>query len=151
MPVVAVDAAITYLLALELESAQVFDADPLTEEQVTSYVLVGHDGDETSAAASSTSLGRAAFEPDTRDEAGEITLAVVATTGVIDDDLKTCRATTLATLTELETALRADSTLGGAVADSWVSGVDMFQERNEEGAEVRRVVTLSYEALQDPA
>jgi hypothetical protein len=151
MPVVAVDAAIDYLLALELESAQVFDGDPLTEEQVTSYVLVGHDGGETPGPSSSTTLSRAAFEQDTRDEAGVIFLAVVATTGVVEDDLSACRAATLVTLTELEAALRADSTLGGAVADSWVSSVDMFPDRNDEGAEVRRVVTLSYEALQDPA
>lgn len=151
MPVIATDAVIAYLLSLELESAQVFDADPLTEEQLTEYVLVGTDGDEFSGAASTTTLDRAAFE-ESRDEFGDVLLAIVATSQTPPPgDLARCRATSLAILTELETELRADPTLGGAVADSWVSGVDLFQERDDEGATARRVVTLSYEELQDPA
>lgn len=148
MPAVASDAAITYLLGLTLESARVFDSAPVTEEPVTEFVLVGHDGDDDySGPAATATLARAAFEEESRDEEGAVILGIVANRG--DEDLSQARATTLAILTELETELRADSTLGGAVKSSWVSEVDTFQDRNEGGCFSRRVVTLSYEDLQD--
>jgi hypothetical protein len=50
---------------------------------------------------------------------------------------------------EVGAAVEADATLGGAVSDSWIAGVETFQGRNDGGAFMRRVVTLAYETMRD--
>jgi hypothetical protein len=147
----AVDAILDYCLALTVPSAEaILDELPTTSQSFTDFVLVGDDGDPSAAESDSGSsaLARAAFEGETRDEVGDVILAVICQSGRSDaSDLKACRDGSKTTLAELVAALGADQTLGGAVADSWVSGVGTVQGRTQKGAYVRRVVTLSFEAL----
>lgn len=149
-PVVSTDDAIAYLLTLDL-SVPVFDDLPNTEQPIAAFVLVGHNGDvEADLAAGGSLVERAAFEGSTRDEAGEVVLAVIAQSGRSDSgDLAAVRSTTSGVLAEIGAAVEADPTLGGAVSDSWVAGVETFQGRNDAGAIMRRVVTLSYETMRD--
>jgi len=149
-PVTAVDGALTALLALSL-SVPVLDERPPSSDPLTDFVLVGDDGEpgRVDTESASSALSRAAFEDDTRDETGIITLAVVSNSGASETgDLAACRAASLAVLTELVAAIAVDPTLGGSVADCWVSGIDLFQGRNSLGVYARRVVGLAFEALQ---
>jgi hypothetical protein len=148
MPVTASDAALVHLAGLSLASATVFLTLPATEQQVADFVLVGHDGVDldSDVPAALSEIERAAFEGESRNEVGEITLAVVSQTGS-GGALVSCLASSLAVLGELDAAVQADPTLGGAVADSWISGVATFPDSNDAGVVVRRVVRLSFEAL----
>jgi hypothetical protein len=93
-------------------------------------------------------IDRAAFERSTRDEAGSLTLAVIAQSGRSDaGDLAAARTLASGVLNELGAEIEADPTMGGATSDAWISLVDTFAGRNDAGARVHQVVTVSYETL----
>lgn len=148
MAFTSADAAYAWVLALSL-SVRIFDDLPNTEEYLETFLVAGHDGDpESGLASSSVPIERAAFERSTRDEAGTLTLAVIAQSGRSDDgDLAAARTAASEVLDELAAEIEADSTMGGATSDAWISNVDTFPGRNDAGAVVRQVVTVSYETL----
>lgn len=150
------DAVIAYLLTT-FDTATTYPVDDTYivqaegEGELRVRVVVGGDGSgtpgEDSLAATSTQRP-VAFEDEPADEAGSVQCAIVADSG--DDGptaLATLRSTTLPVLAALEAAVRADRTLGGAVANAYVSEVQLFQSRIR-GAELRRPFVVAFEALQ---
>jgi hypothetical protein len=156
-PYSAQDAVLAYLLTTfgTATTKPVDDGYVLQSEGTGSgirvRVIVGGDGTgepgDPSLAASSAQRP-VAFEDDPADEAGSVQCAIIADSG--DDGptaLATLREATLPILAALEAAVRADRTLGGAVANAWISEVQLVQSRVR-GSELRRPFTVTYEALQ---
>lgn len=147
-----VDAVITALLAaFEAAGLNVLDGsdDPSGDRPAAwAGVVVGGDGDPLgvgrTAAVSNQAL--ATFNRGSMDENGGVTCAVVAQSG--DDDLAGRRAESLTLLTEIESILRTDPTLGGVVADGFVENVQTYQARAR-GSFVRRVFVYRFTAYQD--
>lgn len=81
-----------------------------------------------------------------KDEHGTVTVAVIVQTG--DDSVKVNRDRAFVILGLLETAVRADPTLGGVVSGGWlnVSTVRIRQRSNENGTYCRVSVDFTYHA-----
>lgn len=147
-----VDAVISALLeAFEDAGLNVLDGsdDPSGDRPATwAGVVVGGDGDPLGVgrAVANTNQSLATFNRGSMDESGLVTCAVLAQSG--DDDLAGRRTESLALLTEIETILRTDPTLGGVVADGYVENVQTYQARAR-GSFVRRVFSYRFVAYQD--
>jgi hypothetical protein len=122
--------------------------DEPSSRNLERFVVVGGDGDFGGAArpVGATDQQLATFGG-SRDERGAVTCAVIAQSG--SDKLETARSWSLADLTTLEAALRADETLDGRVANGLIVNLQLFQFRGRQGAVVRRVFTYRYDVLQD--
>lgn len=130
-------------------TASVYDGLPATSAADTAFVVVGDDGDPTSGdtPAGTVTQARMLDRIDGRTtETGDVTCALICQTG--DDDLPGLRSTSRGLMAQLEAAVRADRTLGGVVIRSNVDTVDLWQIRNANGAAVRRVFTVHYDANQ---
>jgi len=138
-----IDALVTQLDAGTAFS--VYDGYPVTTTPPADFVIVGGTDDPDDDAASLdqewAGLGKAS-----RDETGQITCAVVSQSG--GTDLKTHRDRVLVILGELETALRADPTLGGVVQSGWLhlTAGALNQQQNANGSRARLTFTVSYRA-----
>jgi hypothetical protein len=149
--VTAVDAVITALLAL-IDAAvdvPVYDGIEPTSAADTDLVIVGNDGSPDAATgepAATVTQEWGSFEQGTREETGTVIGCVISQSG--GDDYPTLRASSLATLSAVEAALRADDNLGGLVAAGSITSVVTFQARNANGAIVRRVWTYTYTTYQ---
>lgn len=127
----------------------VYDGLPATASADLAFVVVGDDGDPTGGdtAAGTVTQQRGVDRIDGRTtETGDVTCALICQTG--DDDLPGLRSTSRTLMAALETAIRADRTLGGVVIRSNVDTVDLWQTRNANGSAVRRVFTVHYDANQ---
>lgn len=125
-------------------SVPVYDGLPGTQVTDFDLVIVGDDGDPANAdnPAGTTTQERIRMDGATT-EFGDVTCAVICQTG--DDDLPGRRARSQVLMLALETALRADRTLGGVVIRSNIDTVALFQTRTG-GSGVRRVFTVHYDA-----
>jgi len=121
-----------------------FDGPPNTAEGPTEYVIVGGTDDPDDDAGEITQawngLGAGA-----KQETGEVTCAVLVGTG--DDVVKTARDRALVILGEIETALRADKTLGGVLVSGWceMASGRPSQRRNSNGLYARVAFTVRYQ------
>lgn len=147
-----IDGLYTALLALS-GTVTVVDGPPLSWDPVVvpapgavneaAYLFVGaHPDDDTStqAAQDRSTLGTGRGE--------DIhTYCTVYVSSGDDQPLKTLRDQALGLVGAAEQAIRADLTLGGAVATSRVSNVDRIdQRRTEDGADVIVVFTVTGKA-----
>ena len=137
-----VDALVT--LADATSVAQVFDGPSLTADSLTEYVVIGGTEDPGDNAGEITQewngIGAKA-----RQEQGEVQCAVLVSTG--DDTVKTARDRALAIRGEIETALRADPSLGGVLAPGWahLNESTAVQLRNTNGLAVRLPFRVTYQ------
>lgn len=108
-------------------------------------VIVGgtEDPDDDAATASYEWAGIGAKK---RNEAGEITCAVLVQQG--DLDVKENRNRAYILLAALESAVVSDPTLGGAVISGWFlpSSAIFRQRQNDRGSYARIVLTVSYQS-----
>ena len=137
-----VDALVSLIDATTV--THVFDGPPHTADTLDEYVIVGGtddpDDDAGEVRQEWNGLGAGA-----KQETGEVTCAVLVGTG--DDVVKTARDRALVVLGEVETALRADKTLGGVIVSGWCSLAEgrPSQRRNANGLYARVVFTVSYQ------
>lgn len=137
-----VDALVTLVDATSV--THVFDGPPNTAEGPAEYVIVGGtddpDDDAGEIAQEWNGLGAG-----TKQETGEVRCAVLVGTG--DDVVKTARDRALVIFGEVETALRADKTLGGVIVSGWCSLAEgrPAQRRNANGLYARVVFTVTYQ------
>jgi hypothetical protein len=125
-------------------AAQVFDGPPNTADSLTEYVTVGatedpdDDGGEIEQEWNGIGAG-------TKQEVGRVVCAVLVGTG--DDVVKTARDRALVIFGEVETALRADKTLGGVITSGWceMSIGRPRQRRNPNGLYVRIEFVVTYQ------
>lgn len=115
----------------------------LTEDAVGEFVIVGGNGDR-SAESGSLAQTWAGMGHHSRNEEGGVDCALVVQTG--DSVIKTSRDRVFVLLGELETALVADPTLGGAVMAGWMLplSASIEAEENGLGSYVRLSFTISY-------
>lgn len=142
-------AALVGILQTALGTAvPVYDGLPATASADLQFLVVGDDGDPTSGdnPAGSTTQTRAERMDGRTTETGDVTCALICQTG--DDDLPALRTASRLLMLGIETALRADRTLGGVAVRSNVDDVTLWQTRNANGSAVRRVFTVHYDAFQ---
>jgi len=136
------DALVTTLSAGT--ATAVYDGPPLVSDAPTTFVLVG----ATDEAESVVPIRQdwAGLGHNSRNETGEIPCAVVSQSG--DTVIKTHRDAVLTILGELEAAIVADPTLGGAVQAGWllIASGDLTQSQNNQGARVTVNFTVEYRA-----
>jgi hypothetical protein len=126
-------------------SAQaVYDGPVVTTAATSDYVVIGgtEDPDDEPSSFDQEWNGLGARS---KIETGEVTCAVLVGTG--DEGVKASRDRALVVLGEVETAVRADPTLGGVLTGGWclVSGGRHVQRLNTQGLYVRVVFTVSYQ------
>jgi hypothetical protein len=138
----AVSALVTVLDAAL--TPPVFDSFALTAQQMDVFVIVGNADDPDSVEAATYSQDWSNQSMGTRYEVGSIACLVVAQSG--GDDFAALRVTVRDTANAVDTALRANLTLSGAVlrADYGTAGV-LKQEANPEGINVRLTFTVNYQ------
>lgn len=138
-----IDALVTQLDAGT--AVAVYDGYPVITTPPADFVIVGGTPDPDTDAAS-LDQAWAGLGAKARDETGEITCAVVSQSG--GTNLKTHRDRALVILGELETAIRADPTLGGVVSSGWlhVTTGSLSQEQNTNGSRAVVTFTVSYRA-----
>jgi hypothetical protein len=124
----------------------VLDGPGLSESSMPVYVVVGHDDDPDSNEAAAYLQDFTSMESESRIERGQVSCLIVAWYG--SSDMAVLRTTAQATATAVDTALRADPTLGGVVgrAEYGTSGV-LRQESNEDGLAVRLTFTVDYQIV----
>lgn len=137
-----IDALVT--LARTTSAEAVYDGPAVTSESVSDFIVIGgtEDPDDEPSSFDQSWNGLGAR---TKNEAGEVTCAVLVGTG--GDEVKVARDRALALLGEVETAVRADPSLGGVLAGGWchVSGGRHVQRLNSQGLYVRITFTVSYQ------
>lgn len=132
------------VLAETTSATEVYDGPTVTIPTAVDFVVIGgtEDPDDEPSSFDQTwnGLGNRA-----KNESGEVTCAVLVGTG--DDDVKTARDRALSILGEIETAVRADPSLGGVLTGGWahVSGGRHVQRLTTEGIYVRITFTVSYQ------
>ena len=135
-----IDALVIAIDATTVEA--VFDGPPLTSVPPTEYVIVGgtDDPDDDAGEVTQTWAGLGAKA---KDEAGQVTCAVLVGTG--NDVVKAARDRALVIFGEIETALRASPDLAVLVSGwSHTSDVRITQRRHENGLYARLTFTVSY-------
>lgn len=130
-----------------VEDVTTFDGPEfmLTADDGGNYVIVGGADDaETEAGGIGQTWG--AIGAKRRDEAGQVTCAVVVQTG--DPTIKPSRDRAFVVLASLEQALVADPTLGGAVDAGWLLPLtgSVSQWQNELGSFCRLAFAVTYKA-----
>ena len=137
-----VDALVSLIDATSV--THVFDGPPNTADTLDEYVIVGGTDDPDDDAGEIqqewNGLGAGA-----KQETGQVTCAVLVGTG--NDVVKTARDRALVVLGEVETALRADKTLGGVLVSGWCGLAEgrPSQRRNSNGLYARVVFTVQYQ------
>lgn len=131
-------------LARTTSAEVVYDGPRVTSESPSDFLVIGgtEDPDDEPSSFDQSWNGLGAR---TKNEAGEVTCAVLVGTG--DDDVKVARDRALVILAELEAAVRADPSLGGVLSGGWahVSGGRHTQRLNTQGLYVRIVFTVAYQ------
>jgi hypothetical protein len=137
-----VDALVTLVDATSV--AHTFDGPPNTADTLAEYAIVGgtDDPDDDAGEIDQTWAGIGAGA---KQETGEVVCAVLVGTG--DDVVKTARDRALVLFGEVETALRADKTLGGVITSGWceMASGKPRQRRNTNGLYVRIEFTVRYQ------
>lgn len=128
-----------------LDGVRVVDGPQVTMDPSPEWLFVAFDGgnknDSTeSATAEQTLMGFAKA----KQESGQIRNAAVVVRG--DPDVPGARLRALAIVSAAETALRNDMTIGGLVMHSYVSDVSYTPLQTDDGAKVRVVFTVTYQA-----
>jgi hypothetical protein len=137
------DALITLIGATDVSAT--FDGPFLTADIPIDYAIVGGTDDPEDDGGEFTQdwngLGAR-----TKVETGEVVCAILVGTG--DDVVKVARDRALDIVGQVETAIRADPTLGGAVVSGWcqVSRGVPRQRTNTAGLYVRIVLTIAYQS-----
>ncbi len=136
--------ALNTTLRAALAPVPVLDGPGLSESSMTVYVVVGHDDDPDANEAAAYRADFDSMESVARIELGSVNCYVVAQSG--GADLAAARVTARDTVAAVDTALRADPTLGGVVgrADYGASGV-VKQESNPDGIAVLLTFTVDYQ------
>ena len=127
-------------------SSDVLDGPSVRSSAAGTFALVGGTLEESSVPIQQdwAGLGR-----NSRTEDGQIPCAVVSQSGDSDDQaIKRHRDAALALVAELEAAVAADPTLGGAVQAGWlhITSSDLVQSQNQNGSAVVITITVSYRA-----
>lgn len=137
-----IDALVT--LAKTTSAQEVHDGPIVATTAATDYVVIGgtEDPDDEPSSFDQTWNGLGARG---KVETGEVTCAVLVGTG--GEDVKVARDRALVIVGEIETAVRADPTLGGVLSAGWclVSGGRHVQRLNSQGLYVRVLFTVSYQ------
>jgi hypothetical protein len=123
---------------------RVFDGPPNTADALTEYVVVGGTDDPDDDAGEFDQVWNG-IGASAKQETGSVVCATLVSTG--DDVVKTARDRALVILGEVETALRADKTLGGVITSGWceMSSGRPRQRRNSNGLYVRVEFTVDYQ------
>jgi hypothetical protein len=138
-----VDALVT--LCRTTDAALVLDGPTVTGDRPADYIVVGGTEDPEADGGEFTQdwngLGAR-----TKHETGTVTCAVLA--GIGDSDVKLARDRALNVLGQVETAIRADPTLAGAVSSGWchVAAGRPSQHSNANGTYVRVVFDIAYQS-----
>lgn len=125
--------------------ATVLDGPSNQTLTVDEYVVVGGTDDPDDDAGEIeqewNGLGASA-----KQETGEVTCAVLVGTG--GDVVKTARDRALVLFGQIETAVRADKTLGGVITSGWceMRSGRPSQRRNTNGLYARIVFTITYQS-----
>ena len=138
-----VDALVTLVDATSV--THVFDGPPNTADTLDEYVIVGGT-DDPDDDAGEFDQDWAGIGRQSKNETGEVTCAVLVGTG--NDVVKTARDRALVVVGEIETALRADPTLGGVLSAGWshLSEGRPRQRRNANGLYVRVTFTVAFQS-----
>lgn len=131
-----------------LSTSTVSDGLPITEDRLTSLVLVGNQGDaeETLAGSVSQSYHDLAGTSSRRDEQITINCAVMVQTG--DVDVSATRSAAFTVLGHVEAALRANYNLGlTEVMRVEVSDIQCYIEQFADGTAVRLPFTVTATCL----
>jgi hypothetical protein len=136
--------ALNTVLKAALSPTPVLDGPGLSESSMAVYVVVGHDDDPDANEAAAYRADFDSMESVARIELGSVNCYIVAQSG--GADMATVRVTARDTAAAVDTALRADPTLGGVVgrADYGASGV-VKQESNTDGIAVLLTFTVDYQ------
>jgi len=128
----AIPAAITNLIAIlrAVEDADVFDGPPMTGEN-PDYICIGHDPldplNAVEASQSAASLGNRA-----REESFDILCSLAAWSG--DGSMSGRRTRALELFAAVESAVRQNVTLNGAVRTAQVGTYTLVQEQTDQGS-----------------
>jgi hypothetical protein len=137
--------ALNTVLKAALSPTPVLDGPGLSESSMAVYVVVGHDDDPDANEAAAYDQQISSMDMLERQELGAVFCLVVAQSG--GADMATVRVAARDTAAAVDTALRADPTLGGVVGRAWygLAGTTK-QEANNDGIAVRLTFTVNYEA-----
>lgn len=131
-----------------LPDTNVYDGFGVTVEPGLDYLMVGVDDPDgqRSASAAEATQDWAHANSTTRDENGVVTCAAVSWNG--DGDAKAARDHAFATVAAVETAVRADPTLGVAgVLYAHVTGpIELSQDQTQTGAVAYVLFRITYRA-----
>jgi hypothetical protein len=144
-----VDAIVTTLQAAPaLSAVTVTDGLPITEDRLTSLVIVGNSGDpeEPYAGRFEQEYHDLAGVNSTRDETVTVPCCVLAQTG--DIDVSATRSSAFTILGAVESALRANYALGvDGVLRVEMSGGDVIVSQFADGTAVRLTFTITAACL----
>lgn len=127
-------------------ASEVLDGPTVRSSAPGTFAIVGGTLEESSVPIQQDWAG---LGKNSRNEDGQIPCAVVSQSGDSDPDaIKRHRDAALVLLAELEAAVVADPTLGGAVQAGWlhVTSGDLQQSQNKNGSAVAIDITVSYRA-----
>jgi hypothetical protein len=126
-------------------TVDVLDGPGLSQAEMPTYVVIGHDDDPDSNEAGTYDQQISSIDMVDRQELGAIFCLIVAQSG--SGDMATLRTATRDTANAIDTALRANPTLSGVVGRAWygLTGATK-QEANNDGIFVRLTCTINYEA-----
>lgn len=129
----------------DLSAVEVADGPQVNSDAANEWLFVGFDGDAPDEGSEGLTAEQdlMAFLK-TKQETGEITNAVVVRDG--GTDIPSLRARAFQILSDAEDALRADMTLGNLVMHAYVSEHTYMPAQTTQGAKVRVVFTVTYQA-----
>lgn len=137
-----IDALVT--LAASTSAEKVYDGPTVSGDTPSDFIVLGgtEDPDDEPSSFEQSWNGLGAK---TKNEAGEITCAILVGTG--GEGVKESRDRALVILAEFEAAVRADPSLGGVLSGGWchVSGGRHVQRLNTQGLYVRVTFTVAYQ------
>lgn len=141
----AVILALTAMWTSALTGVMVADGPQANSDASNDWLFVGADGDAPDEGNEAAAVEQSwmAFAR-TKQEDGEVTCAVVSRRG--DTNIPAARATAYALFSAAEDALRADNTLSGLLMQSYVSAHQYMPAQTTQGAKVRVVFTVTYQA-----
>lgn len=133
------------LVATTLSGVVVVDG-PQTNSEPGNWLFVGYNGDvpDEYNEGATAQQSRMAFAR-VKQEDGQVTCAVVSVSGD-PDSVPELRTSAYGFVSAAEDALRLDAQLGGLVMDSFVSDHRYSPVQTQQGAKVRVVFTVTYQA-----
>lgn len=132
------------ILAQTTTAGAVYDGPTVTGAAPADFIVIGGtedpDDEPSSFDQSWNGLGKLG-----KNESGDVTCAVLVSAG--DDGVKVARDRALTLLGEMETKVRADPSLGGALSAGWcqVSSGRHVQRLTTQGLYVRITFTVAYQ------